>query len=65
MSFNLALAEPACPVCYEPYMTEAPEEDGDLDTRPVLLPGGGSKCLRCCHEVRPVRELYIVLECRS
>lgn len=48
----MALAEPACPVCYEPYITDIPEEENELDTRPVLLPGGSSKCLFCCHEVR-------------
>jgi hypothetical protein len=44
--------EPACPVCYEPYETEAPEEYYDSDRRPVILPCGSTVCAACHAAVR-------------
>ena len=40
--------EPACPLCFEPFSTEAPDEPEDSDRRPVLCHTSRSVCA-CCH----------------
>jgi hypothetical protein len=47
--------EPACPECYEPFETEAPEDEFDeVDRRPVLLLSGSTVCSCCASRLAKV-----------
>lgn len=43
--------EPACPKCFEPFSTEAPDVDEDDDRRPVLRYARRSVCASCFCQV--------------
>lgn len=44
----LLFQEPACPICFEPFSTEAPDDPEDEDHRPALICGRPSVCA-CCY----------------
>ena len=48
----MSILEPACPLCFEPFSTEATDEPDEEDRRPVLRHCRRSVCASCYAMVR-------------